>query len=778
MHRIPRIIHQTWKTNQIPDAWVEWQQSWLKHHPGWEYRLWTDEDNRRFIEKHYPWFLPTYNRYPEPIMRADAVRYFLLHHYGGVYVDLDFECLRSIDVLIEGQELVLGLEPAQHLQRYRAKKSVVHHLVSNAFMASVPGHSFWPHVFEYLAHTRSCTDPVDATGPFCLTWAYDAFSRKDQIHLIPSALLFPIPADDEWEFEVRRDRDLDFAFAVHHWSRTFKRSALDPVESCDSQLLVRGRSVAHSTIRLTLSKNLMLRRNLPLVSCLMVTGRRLLHAQCAIECFQRQNYPAKELVIVDDSGSAQLAEYLEKLADARIRYVQCPPDNLTLGELRNEAIRNAQGDYVAQWDDDDLSDPQRLEYQMAAVLTFAADACCLQREMLWWPKLDRLAVSRSRIWEQSLLCRRAALTPYPPLRRGEDVPVIARLLHHHRVVLLDNPGLFVYVRHGENAVNEEDFRRHWDQAGLRFMSEKYDEALSQCAKRLPIQQYRRACGLAGEIEFPGPVGVSAPLEAEADLDVESAAEDASLPTVLILTPVKNAEPYLDRYFENLMSLRYPAEKLSLGIFESDSEDGTFARIGRELPMLEQRCRRVVLLKHDFFSADDRGPVPAGPQPQRRSILAKCRNSLLFQALRDEDWVLWIDVDVASHPADVVQRMLAQKKDIIVPHCVSDPGGRSSDLSTFRFRSIEEGDFTRVFLEDYRDRETVEVDGVGGSMLLVRGDLHRDGLVFPTFPYKGFLETEGLAAMAKDIGYSCWAMPGLEVIHPRMAGLERTDEKNI
>lgn len=52
-------------------------------------QLWTEETSREFIETEYPWFLRTYDRYLYPVQRVDAVRYFLLMHYGGIYLDLD-----------------------------------------------------------------------------------------------------------------------------------------------------------------------------------------------------------------------------------------------------------------------------------------------------------------------------------------------------------------------------------------------------------------------------------------------------------------------------------------------------------------------------------------------------------------------------------------------------------------------------------------------------------------------------------------------------------------
>lgn len=50
-----RIVHQSWKTATPPDQMREWSESWQRLNPGYEYRLWTDEDNRAFIAEHYPW---------------------------------------------------------------------------------------------------------------------------------------------------------------------------------------------------------------------------------------------------------------------------------------------------------------------------------------------------------------------------------------------------------------------------------------------------------------------------------------------------------------------------------------------------------------------------------------------------------------------------------------------------------------------------------------------------------------------------------------------------
>jgi hypothetical protein len=259
------------------------------------------------------------------------------------------------------------------------------------------------------------------------------------------------------------------------------------------------------------------------------------------------------------------------------------------------------------------------------------------------------------------------------------------------------------------------------------------------------------------------------------------------PKVLILTPVKDALAHLDDYFGGLYSLDYPRELLSVGLLESDSKDGTLAQLQRRFPALSRDFRRTGLWKQDFaFQIPPGTPRWAAHiQRQRRIILAKSRNRLLFAALREEDWVLWLDVDVVQYPPDILQRLLATGRDILQPNCVKHFGGQSFDLNAWRDRG-------RYHLHDLRDEgELVRLHAVGATMLLVRADLHREGLIFPPYLYgkrnrlirhsnlmvpwsdvrsrlrgehRGEIESEGLGMMAHDMGYECWGMPRLEIRH--------------
>ncbi|RKZ53629.1 MAG: hypothetical protein DRQ99_31665, partial [Candidatus Parabeggiatoa sp. nov. 3] len=222
---IPKIIHQTWKDKHVPPNCVPLQRTWLTHHPDWEYWLWTDVDNRAFISEHYAWFLPVYDGYPENIMRADAVRYFMLYHYGGLYVDLDFECLRPLEPLLVGREVVIALEPLEHLEKELVRQRSFKQVLCNALIASQPKHPFWEQVFQELKVYQNANDPLDATGPFMLTRAYDSFSQREALTIESSERLCPI-TDEQSRHGILKDnatrqRIAKTAYAIHHWHGTW-----------------------------------------------------------------------------------------------------------------------------------------------------------------------------------------------------------------------------------------------------------------------------------------------------------------------------------------------------------------------------------------------------------------------------------------------------------------------------------------------------------------------------------------------------------------------------
>ena len=801
---IPRILHQTWKTEEIPPEFQAWAASWREHHPAWEFRLWTDAECRALIARAYPWFLDVYDRYPEPIMRVDAARYFILHHEGGVYADLDYEALRPLDPLLEGRQLLLTTEPPAHMATFVAHSNRLNTLLCNALMASAPGHPFWEHLFDLLAAWQVAAEPLDATGPFLLSRAYESYAMPQQVTIESYLRLCPISSHEPWlalppQTQALIGRE---AFALHHWYGSWHHDP--PLQSgpLRADLLLHGRlqPAAFQVTRAQLAQAALELPAPPLISCLMVTRERTLLAQLAVHSFQMQTYTARELIIIDDGPDDVLQTWVAGLDDERIRFLRLPDEGQALGALRNTALEAARGAFVAQWDDDDYAAPERLAVQVGALQLYRVEACLLSRQMIWMPQLGFLGKSARRLWEGSALLPRTAVPPYPTERRGEDTPVVQQVVARAPTVLIDAPELYLYLFHGANTFDAAHWQQQMQAATMRYTHYRYAPALRELERYLQVELERLGTHLRGvgvpttaaaavappptpstaEPDAPDPLPGRAASLAPHPLPPPLPGPRDSWPRVLILTPVKDAAAHLPRYLANLQALDYPPQKVSLAFLESDSRDGSYELLEQALPELQAKLRRVMLLRRDFGLQIDGARWEQALQLQRRATIARSRNTLLQAALADEAWVLWIDADVAQWPADVIQQLLGAGKQIVVPNCLAADGERPFDLNTFKLQPGAEqldwsrymvdgllqppAGFGRDYLTDLRDRDLVELDGVGGTMLLVKAVLHRDGLVFPPYSYRGFIDTEGLAVMARDMGVQPWGLPNLIIRH--------------
>jgi hypothetical protein len=251
----------------------------------------------------------------------------------------------------------------------------------------------------------------------------------------------------------------------------------------------------------------------------------------------------------------------------------------------------------------------------------------------------------------------------------------------------------------------------------------------------------------------------------------------------LLVPLRDAAPHLDSFIEAIVKLDLPAAETKLVFCEGDSVDDTWARLSELAPGLRQRYREVVLLRKDVGTAFSRAERwDSRIQRARRGGLARVRNHLIMHGLDEtDDWALWIDVDVWRFPADIMLRLRQANARIVAPNCVVVPGGTTYDMNSFvtiweypdivYYRHTRNGLFQpparargRLYLDCLRHSDRVELDGVGGTMLLVDASLHRGGLHFPEIPYRDHIETEGFGLLARDLGVRAVGLPRVEVLH--------------
>lgn len=203
---VPRLIHQSWMDDQLPHKFLLWSNSFRIRHPEWHWILWTDDANAELVASRHPELNQSYWALENGIQRADFVRNLYMWDFGGVYADLDMECLRPLDTLFsEPLENVSPLYPPGETSsaslafvgsmEVNPDDWTTPHSIPNAFMASTPRHPLWllplSKILRRMGADRAghlhgeampTTDEIDAyvgtesiTGPVALLNAVHAY---------------------------------------------------------------------------------------------------------------------------------------------------------------------------------------------------------------------------------------------------------------------------------------------------------------------------------------------------------------------------------------------------------------------------------------------------------------------------------------------------------------------------------------------------------------------------------------------------------------------------
>ena len=196
-------------------------------------------------------------------------------------------------------------------------------------------------------------------------------------------------------------------------------------------------------------------RQVPLVTCIMPTRNRRDLVSRSITYFERQDYPDRELLVVDDGDDA-VGDLMP--ADPRIRYVRLSR-RLTLGEKRNNACELASGAVIVHWDDDDWYASNRISYQVDQLQRYAADLCGPGRLLYFEPARTRAWLytyppSRPARWlAGNGLCYRIDAwreRPFADIDIGEDTRFV-RNRHPATVIALADHRFLVGIIHGSNS---------------------------------------------------------------------------------------------------------------------------------------------------------------------------------------------------------------------------------------------------------------------------------------------------------------------------------------
>ena len=202
--KIPKKIHQIWLGSEMPDRFKQYSETWKAFHPQWEYKLWN-ESNIHEID------IPNralYNSITHIAQKSDFLRYHILRQFGGLYVDTDFECLKSFDSL-SYLDFYVGVGYPTRVELYIG------------LIACVPQHP----VIRRAVNVMRVVDGTGWRGVFNTTGTYfftnnffKVVRGTDKgIVALPTDYFYPFPNVKNHHELNGRDYIKDRSFALHHW---------------------------------------------------------------------------------------------------------------------------------------------------------------------------------------------------------------------------------------------------------------------------------------------------------------------------------------------------------------------------------------------------------------------------------------------------------------------------------------------------------------------------------------------------------------------------------
>jgi hypothetical protein len=296
----------------MPLEFIDYGNSWLVHHPGWAMHTWTDTHVSGIVN------LRSFHRSKAQSGRANVLRYEILLHYGGVYIDTDFECLRNIEPLLNGVSCFVGLQSQT--------------LANNAIIGAIPGHPFLLDLVRGIAPRVDAMPaqlPIRQSGPYYLS---ERLRGRTDVTIFPAKWFYPYAWHERW----RRWERFPEAYAVHHWALTWKRRRIS--RACSS---------------------------IPRVSVMIIsTTRDDLRLEWVLEGLCEQSAAGRFEVVVLDSAHQESIRRLVSAYVDRLRICYVATNNCQRGLLSDEVqhqMRSCRGERVVLLDGRCIPDSQLVE---------------------------------------------------------------------------------------------------------------------------------------------------------------------------------------------------------------------------------------------------------------------------------------------------------------------------------------------------------------------------------------------------------------------------------
>lgn len=172
------ILHQMYKTaDNLPSGFVEFQASCRRVYSDWHYQFWTNELLDDMMSSRFPSRVQQWRELTPTIKKWDFARYALLQAYGGLYLDMDFECVRKIPD-----------QDANIITLWTARGKHSGNTFPDVMAASRPGHAFWDFIMTSIFSKSTVGNVLDITGPRALNHYMSVYRSGNQTRDLPDKI--------------------------------------------------------------------------------------------------------------------------------------------------------------------------------------------------------------------------------------------------------------------------------------------------------------------------------------------------------------------------------------------------------------------------------------------------------------------------------------------------------------------------------------------------------------------------------------------------------------
>jgi mannosyltransferase OCH1-like enzyme len=178
---IPLNIFQTWHTKNLPLHMANNIENLQKINPEFKYQLFDDNDCRDFIEINYSNdVLNAFDILKPGAFKADLWRNCILFKYGGIYLDIKFECINNF-------KLIHLLEKDKE-KEFFTQDNIIDG-VYNALIICQPKNDILSRCIHTIVKNVNIRfygkDPLWVTGPRMI---FNLFNENEKRHLLNELL--------------------------------------------------------------------------------------------------------------------------------------------------------------------------------------------------------------------------------------------------------------------------------------------------------------------------------------------------------------------------------------------------------------------------------------------------------------------------------------------------------------------------------------------------------------------------------------------------------------